>query len=101
MSDSAVIYPTPLNVLLRSAEVMLKHNEFDAAEVLLQVIVKRNPQYKQARDLLDSIKAIPVERYYVDYDYHTGMFEVLDKNDNRVKVFLTREEAERFAKTRG
>jgi len=98
---STLAYQTPLDALFQSAAAMLEHNEFDAAEALLQVIVKRDPQYAPARAMLNAIKPIPMHKYYVDYDYHTGLFEVLDENDERVKVFLTREEAERFAKSRG
>jgi hypothetical protein len=89
-----------LDLLLQSAESMIAHNELDAAEALLQVIIKRDPQYALARAMLDSIKSIFNHKYYVDYDYHTGMFEVLDENDDRIKIFESREEAERFAGSR-
>jgi hypothetical protein len=35
----------------------------------------------------------------VHYDDHTGMFEVLDENDERVNIFESRAEAENFARS--
>jgi len=94
-----------LNMLLQSAQNMIAHNELDAAEALLNVIIKRDPHYALAYAMLDSLKPAPApapaQKHYVDYDYHTGMFEVLDENDGRVKVFMTLEEAERFVRSRG
>ena len=90
-----------LDTLFQNARNMIEHNEFDTAEALLQVIVKRDPQYTPAHEILNSIKSVPAQKHYVDYDYRTGMFEVLDEHDDRVTVFLTREEAERFARSRG
>ena len=90
-----------IKTLLENAKNMIEHNEFDAAEVLLHVIVKRDPHYAPAREMLNSIKFIPLQKHYVDYDYHTGMFEVLDENDDRINIFETLEEAKRFARSRG
>jgi len=101
MSNPDFTYQAHLNTLLQNAENMIAHNELDAAEALLRVIVKRDPQYAPAHAMLNSIKPVSAQKHYVDYDYRTGMFEVLDENDNRVTVFTTMEEAEGFARSRG
>jgi len=100
MSNSNLAYQTPLDLLFESAEAMLKHNEFDAAEALLGVIVKRDPHYEAARSMLDSIKPAPAKKHYVDYDRRTGMFAVYDGNDTCVKIFASLNMAKRYARSK-
>jgi hypothetical protein len=40
---------------------MIEHNEFDTAEALLHVIVKRDPQNTPAREMLNSLKLPPAQ----------------------------------------
>lgn len=107
MSKTSPVYEIPLAIVLQSAEKLIQHNELEAAEALLEAVTARQQQYTFAHALLDSIRPPkrpehPQPKYYVDMDYHTGLFEVLRMSDDeRVKLFTSREEAEDFVKING
>jgi hypothetical protein len=101
MSNQALACQTPLEDLLHSVAAMLEHNEFEAAEALLHVIVKRSPHNADARSMLDAIKPAPAKKHYVDYDHRTGMFAVYDGNDKCVKIFASLEMAKMYARRKG
>lgn len=107
MSKTSPAHEIPLNIILQSAEKLILHNEFETAKALLQAVTAYQPQYSFAHALLDSIcppKQIeqPQPKYYVDMDHHTGLFEVLRMSDDeRIRLFTSREEAEDFVKING
>ena len=87
--------------LFESARNMFEHNELDLAEALLGVIVKKDPHHASAHEILDAIRPAAEQTYYVDYDFRTGLFKVVDGNGKPAATFETIEEAERYARMKG
>jgi thioredoxin-like negative regulator of GroEL len=52
--------------LIRYAETLIAHNEYDAAEALLSAVVQREPDCARARELLSAVQ--PVRLNESEYD---------------------------------
>ena len=50
--------PNAHDRLIRYAETLIAHNEYDAAEALLSAVIQREPDCDRARELLNVVRPV-------------------------------------------
>jgi hypothetical protein len=93
----------PVATLLAAAQRLVDHDELPAALTLIHAVLAEHPGLPAARALLTNSKPADSPQaddspYYVDMDYHTGMFAVLNADDEHIALFESRAEADQYLK---
>jgi hypothetical protein len=92
-----------IDLLLDAAERLIAHGETPLATPLLDAVLHEFPTHPRAHRLRREHGHTPApvyddSKYYVDHDYHTGQYAVLDEHDEHLALFDTRQEAEEYLK---